>query len=64
MTARVAEVLERLGAQRPFSTARTLMELVRGFELLRLVKAHNDDELEARLRDVLAPALEQREKRS
>src|SRR5262245_39003846 len=57
-TARVAEVLERLGARRPFSTARTLIEVIRGFELLRLVQAHPDDELESRLRDLLAPAFE------
>ncbi len=63
-TARVAEVLERLGAHRPFSAARTLMEMVRGFELLRLVNAHPDDELEERLRDVLAAALERRQEQT
>ncbi|MBW2458975.1 MAG: TetR family transcriptional regulator [Deltaproteobacteria bacterium] len=63
-TARVAEVLERLGAARPFSAARTLMELVRGFELVRLVRAHGEDELEGRLREVLAAALGPQEDRS
>jgi len=55
-TSRVAEVLERIGAPRPFSTARTLMELVRGFELLRLVRTHPEDELAERLREVLNAA--------
>ncbi len=57
ITSQVAEVLERLGARSPFAAARTLMELVRGFEVLRLVQAHPEDELRGRLRLVLAAAV-------
>ena len=46
----VGEVLERLGVARPLQAARTLMSLLRAFELERLVRPELElDELRARL---------------
>jgi hypothetical protein len=42
LEARLAEKLERLGAPRPFDGARTLIALVRGFELQRLTRPDMD----------------------
>ena len=46
----LAEALERLGAAQPFDGARTLIALVRGFELDGLTHAHADvDDMKRRL---------------
>jgi DNA-binding transcriptional regulator YbjK len=42
LEAGLAEILERLGAGRPMDAARTLIDLVRGFEIERLTRPHAD----------------------
>lgn len=55
LAARLAEALERLGVPSPLEAARTLIALVRGFELERLTRpAAELADLRARLRAVLA----------
>jgi len=52
--AEFAPVLERLGVPRPNAAARTLVDIVRGFELYNLGSKQPDlDDLRRRLRDVL-----------
>ncbi len=54
----LAEALERLGAPQPFDAARTLIALVRGFELDGLTRANADlDEMKRRLSPVVELAL-------
>ena len=58
LTSGLAEALEQLGAPQPFDTARTLIALVRGFELEGLTRADSDvDELARRLRPIVEQAL-------
>jgi DNA-binding transcriptional regulator YbjK len=55
LAARLAEALERLGAAHPFDSARTLIALVRGFELERLTEPAADfEDLRGRLAPVVA----------
>lgn len=55
LAARLGEALERLGVARSFDAARTLIALVRGFELECLTQADPEVELlQARLETVLA----------
>lgn len=55
LAARLAEALERLGVPSPVEAARTLIALVRGFELERLTRpAAELADLRTRLRSVLA----------
>jgi TetR/AcrR family transcriptional regulator, regulator of biofilm formation and stress response len=66
MVAELAPALEGFGVPRPVATARTLIEIVRGFQLVRLARrgeeASSDlEDLRRRLHDVLA-ALTKREK--
>jgi DNA-binding transcriptional regulator YbjK len=54
----LAEALERLGAPQPFDAARTLIALVRGFELDGLTRADADpDDLSRRLVPIVEQAL-------
>lgn len=54
----LAETLERMGAPQPFDAARTLIALVRGFELDGLTRADPDlDEMKRRLAPVVDLAL-------
>jgi DNA-binding transcriptional regulator YbjK len=54
----MAEALERLGAAQPFDAARTLIALVRGFELDGLTRANADlDEMKRRLIPIVDLAL-------
>jgi DNA-binding transcriptional regulator YbjK len=54
----LAEALERLGAPQPFDAARTLIALVRGFELDGLTRADADaEELSRRLAPIVDQAL-------
>jgi DNA-binding transcriptional regulator YbjK len=54
----LAESLERLGAPQPFDAARTLIALVRGFELDGLTRPDADpSDLERRLRPIVEAAL-------
>jgi len=54
----LAEALESLGAPQPFDAARTLIALVRGFELDALTRPGADpDDLRRRLAPVVALAL-------
>jgi DNA-binding transcriptional regulator YbjK len=55
LAARLAEMLERLGAPQPFDAARTALALFRGFELERLVQPTAAlDDLRRRLAPVVA----------
>ncbi len=54
MEARLAASLEALGAQRPMDAARTIIDVVRGFEIERLTHADAQlEQLERRLRLVI-----------
>jgi DNA-binding transcriptional regulator YbjK len=54
----LAERLERLGAAQPFEAARTLIALVRGFEIHGLTRGEVDaDDLRGRLRAVIGALL-------
>jgi TetR/AcrR family transcriptional regulator, regulator of biofilm formation and stress response len=58
LTSGLAEALEQLGAPQPFDTARTLIALVRGFELEGLTRPDVDpDELARRLHPIVDQAL-------
>jgi DNA-binding transcriptional regulator YbjK len=62
MAGRLAESIERLGATRPAETARTLISLLRGFELDRLTRPDASfDDLYARALTVLEAALPPRD---
>jgi DNA-binding transcriptional regulator YbjK len=59
----LAEALERLGAHQPFDTARTLIALVRGFELDGLTRSEADfEEMKRRLVPIVDHALNPRSK--
>jgi len=61
LASRLAEALELLGAAHPFDAARTLIALVRGFELERLTRPDADvEELHRRLVPVVAALIERR----
>ncbi|HKC52265.1 MAG TPA: TetR family transcriptional regulator [Myxococcota bacterium] len=58
LTSGLAEALEPLGAPQPFESARTLIALVRGFELDGLTRGDADlDDLSRRLAPIVAQAL-------
>jgi DNA-binding transcriptional regulator YbjK len=58
LTSGLAEALERIGAPQPFDAARTLIALVRGFELEGLTRHDADlNDLEQRLRPSVDAAL-------
>jgi TetR/AcrR family transcriptional regulator, regulator of biofilm formation and stress response len=62
METRLASSLETLGAPRPIDAARTIIDVVRGFEIERLTHSGAElDDLERRLRLVIAALLNERE---
>ena len=61
MEARLAAALEALGAPRPFDAARTIIDVVRGFEIERLTHPEAQlEDLERRLRLVIHALIKER----
>jgi TetR/AcrR family transcriptional regulator, regulator of biofilm formation and stress response len=62
MEARLAESLEELGAKRPMDAARTVIDVVRGFEIERLTHAEAQlEDLERRLTPVVEALISDRQ---
>lgn len=62
LEARLAAALETMGAERPMNAARTVLHLIRGFELQQIAaRKEQPDELRARLRPVLAALVNHRQ---
>jgi DNA-binding transcriptional regulator YbjK len=57
LEAQLAGSLERLGADRPVDAARTIIELMRGFELARLTRPHTSPEDLRRRLEIVVCAL-------